>query len=176
MKKLLVLSMLSILLVGAGCSSSDSGTEKVDDVVEHGSWYLTVDDGSDWHAYGEYWKEGIDFVTPERTTKYGQNRVYLQNVAEPIKFKNATYKPDWQYYEGEDWVLFDIVAWPPNGTVPDDAWLEMYGDTEIWHRTQSILEIYYFRTDDALFEFQIRHGDEVEQDEVGAALAGLRSQ
>ena len=155
MNKIIALCAVVVLL-GAGCQTASAPSEPV---VQSAPWFLTFENGDDWQAYGQYFQPGVDFGVPaEASHKRGKNRVWLQNVQEPISPQHIEmYKEDYTYYEGDDWMLVDITVYPkPGGKIPP-AGVERveFGDQVFWTRVAEGRGLYYWESDKRVYEMTL---------------------
>lgn len=163
--------MVFVVLTGAGCRS----TQKPETVLQPSSWFLTVQqEGAPWYAVVPYWQAGVEFGdVPPRSTVYTESRVWLQNVNQPVRIPGYAYHEDWDYYQGDDWIVMDVNVFPEHaGGLPSDTEPVVFGDRTLGVRQSGSNTIYYWK-DKHLFEILVYKGDGVTIDDAFARLVEL---
>lgn len=160
----------ALILSGAGCRPA----EPIKDALEPSSWFLTVQEDTPWYAVVPYWKAGVKFgEVPLRSTVYTESRVWLQNVNKPVRLEGYPYHEDWEYYQGDDWIVLDVSVFPDNaGGLPNDTEPIMFGDRTLGIRQSGVNTIYYWK-DKHLFEIMVYKGATANLDEAFAHLLEL---
>ncbi|MEK7108433.1 MAG: hypothetical protein AAB898_02070 [Patescibacteria group bacterium] len=147
--------MLGLILMGAGCRAP----KEVEDALEPSTWFLTVEGNTPWYAVVPYWKAGVKFgEVPARSTNFSESRVWLQNVDKPVRMEGYPYHEDWDYYQGDDWIVMDVNVFSDNaGGLPNDTAPTVYGDRTLGVRQSGVNTIYYWK-DRHLFEILVYKG------------------
>ena len=174
MKKLMIMFGM-LLVIGAGCAvKTPDGLKEVVDESEFSAteWYLTGEK-DDWYAYEPY--DGIrsDFgVGKERTTARQDAKAFFQNVDQPIELPNRQNRDDLDYYDGDDWVLLDVLVYPEQARMPPDVELIEIDGRNVGVRRGNAFDAWYWKTDDLLFEifFYTAEGSGITPEEVFAEL------
>ena len=95
---------------------------------------------------------------PARSTDFSESRVWLQNVDKPVRMEGYPYHEDWDYYQGDDWIVMDVNVFSDNaGGLPNDTAPTVYGDRTLGVRQSGVNTIYYWK-DRHLFEILVYKG------------------
>ena len=168
---LLALPMIALMLLGAGCLNEESEA----DALAPSSWFLSMEGERSWYAVIPYWKSGVEFgEVPERSTAWEKSRVWVQNAPLPVRLPNYPYHEDWEYYQGDDWIVWDVSVFPENaGGLPSDTEPVQFGDRTLGIRQSGVNTIYYWKGPTHLFEIIVYKGPTANLD---AAFGGLIEQ
>lgn len=169
--KRLISILFAFILLGAGCASSTT-----ESTVAQSTWFLTRVDEQPLYAFRPYWQARVDFPSyPERSRIDGNDRVWLQNVAAPVRVEDYPYKTTIDYYEGDDWIVLDTIAFDPKSTMPSSAELRQIGGKTIGviPNGTGAFTMYFLKTDGGLFQIIPYHGSGVSDQEVEALMGQL---
>lgn len=173
-----ILSLFGIIvLLGAGCSAGDS--VNVVEEAEPSTWFLTTTEEAPIYAFEPYWQGGVDFPNvPERSTNRQENRVWMQTVGEAIQLEDYPYKEDIDYYEGSDWILLDVAAFPEQAKMPPEAEIRTIGqhDVGVIVNENGAFTLYFINTESALYQITPHGGEDVTDDDMETLIGQLVEQ
>lgn len=178
-KILILLSMM--LVVGVGCSKAKTDVVTEPDldlepelVLEHSvtGWFIGGE-GKQWYAYEPYDGTGMTFgAGKERSTSRDKGQAFVQNVDQPILLPERPIKEGVEYYEGDDWVLLDVLVYPVQARMPTDLELVDVEGKEVGVRRGNKFDTWYWKTGDKLYEvfFYTAEGSGITPEQVFGEL------
>ncbi len=150
--KRLAVGIFTVVLLGLGCQSPV--VEPVNEIG--GEWFIDFNiEGETFVAMDPYVSSSVEFgELSEPSIRPGVNRVWIQNVNEPVLLDDVAPRGDLEYYEGDDWVLVDASIYQgPGARMPSDTEIVEVGDIEIGVRERGDNPSnYYWKTGDRLYE------------------------
>lgn len=174
-----ILSLFGILvLLGAGCTASNDASEATA-TAEPSTWFLTTVTEAPIYAFEPYWQADVDFPNvPERSTERQRNRVWMQTVPEPIQLEDYPYKENLDYYEGEDWILLDVAAFPEQAKIPPEAEVRTIGQYEVGVvvNENGVFTLYFIDTETRLYQITPHGGEEVGMEDMEVLIGQLAEQ
>ena len=167
--------MSMLLIVGVGCSKTNY--DVVDEVAIEPErsitgWFIGAED-QQWYAYEPYDGIGKEFgIGKERSTARDKGQALVQNVDKPILLPERPIKDDVEYYEGDDWVLMDVLVYPEQARMPDDLDMMDLNGNNVGLRRGNAFDVWYWKTDDKLYEifFYTADGSGITPEEVLGTL------